>query len=301
MNSNQAAENTEEFSEKIEVKNAVSVDDFIKQLEAKEKDLHISADLIIEIDESDFDEEAVPEFVRAELLIEKEKTGDDDFSNQYASAAEQKTYSELADEISRLETQMTKLEAERHELSEGSQRRQKDFDSYKSRTERERSETFSNQISNLAGQILPVLDNLDRALDFAADMSDEKQKEIRQLFEGLVLVNQQLSEVLAGMGVQPIASVGERFDPHFHEAVAIEESDQFPPQTISGELLRGYRIGEKVIRPSMVKVSTSVSRKAAESAPETATPAEIESPSETKISDRTNAASPDFSYEIERF
>jgi molecular chaperone GrpE len=57
------------------------------------------------------------------------------------------------------------------------------------------------------------------------------------------------------MGVQPIIAVGEPFDPHFHEAVATEETDEFPPQTVTAELLRGYRIGDKVIRPSMVKVS----------------------------------------------
>jgi molecular chaperone GrpE len=57
------------------------------------------------------------------------------------------------------------------------------------------------------------------------------------------------------MGVQPIIAVGERFDPHYHEAVATETTDEFPSQTVTAELLRGYRIGDKVIRPSMVKVS----------------------------------------------
>jgi hypothetical protein len=59
------------------------------------------------------------------------------------------------------------------------------------------------------------------------------------------------------MGILPIETVGDIFDPHFHEAVAIEESGDFPPNTISEELIRGYRIGEKVIRHSMVKVSKS--------------------------------------------
>jgi hypothetical protein len=59
------------------------------------------------------------------------------------------------------------------------------------------------------------------------------------------------------MGIQPIATVGETFDPHFHEAVATEESNEFDPNTVSAELLRGYRIGNRVIRHSMVKVATS--------------------------------------------
>ncbi len=73
-----------------------------------------------------------------------------------------------------------------------------------------------------------------------------------------MLVSQQLNEILAEMGVQPIASVGESFDPHFHEAVATEETEKVSPHTIIEELLRGYRIGEKVIRPSMVKVASAV-------------------------------------------
>ena len=59
------------------------------------------------------------------------------------------------------------------------------------------------------------------------------------------------------MGVQPIAPVGEPFDPNFHEAVATEERDDMPANTVSGEMLRGYRIGNRVIRHSMVKVTTN--------------------------------------------
>jgi len=77
-----------------------------------------------------------------------------------------------------------------------------------------------------------------------------------------VLVNQQLNEVLAEMGVQPIASVGEPFDPHFHEAVATEISGDYPPNTVTGELLRGYRVGDRIIRAAMVRVSTVAPRPA---------------------------------------
>lgn len=57
------------------------------------------------------------------------------------------------------------------------------------------------------------------------------------------------------MGVQPIATVGEMFNPHFHEAVATEKTNDFPPNTITGEFLRGYRLGDKLIRAAMVKVA----------------------------------------------
>ena len=87
-----------------------------------------------------------------------------------------------------------------------------------------------------------------------------------------MLVNQQVNEVLAEMGVQPIMTKGEAFDPHFHEAVATEERDDLPHNTISGEMLRGWRIGNKVIRHSMVKVTQSATQKKAGKTEEPAAP-----------------------------
>ena len=255
MNSKQKLKNKKDFTDEIESNDSPSVDDFIKQLEAKEKDLHISSDLVIEIEEPDFDEASINEFLQSAFPAQNGIMPVSDFSGSITP--NHRTFSELEDEVLELKTQVSKIEAERVEMVENSSRRQRDFDNYKSRVERERHETFTNQVSNLATQMLPVLDNLNRALDFADGVSDEKEKEFQQFFQGIFLVNQQLNEVLSGMGVSPIASVGEPFDPHCHEAVAIEETENYPPQTVSAELLRGYRIGSRVIRPSMVKVSKS--------------------------------------------
>ena len=249
---------TEEISEEIQDKNTLSIDEFFKQLEAKEKDLDISAEMVIEIDEDGFDENIPPHFIAAESLledrgkvIETEAIAND--------AASENTLATLKNKVSMLQKQVSKLETERVELFEISRRRQTDFDGYKKRTERERKETFLNQVSNLATQMLPVLDNFNRALESASNLTGEKAPDSQHFLNGIVLVNQQLNEVLSDMGVSQITSVGETFDPHFHEAVATEETDEIPPHTITAELLRGYRIGDKVIRPSMVKVSTKKS------------------------------------------
>ena len=244
---------TEEISEEIQDKNTLSIDEFFKQLEAKEKDLDISAEMVIEIEGTDFDENIIPHFIVAESLLEDGKVNEIEFAVNDAAG---NTLSTLKDKVSMLQKQISKLETERVELFEISRRRQIDFEGYKKRTERERSETFLNQISNLATQMLPVLDNFNRALESASNLTGEKVPDSQHFFNGIVLVNQQLNEVLSDMGVSPIISVGEQFDPHFHEAVATEETDEIPPHTITAELLRGYRIGDKVIRPSIVKVST---------------------------------------------
>ncbi len=122
---------------------------------------------------------------------------------------------------------IAKIESERSDLFELSRRRQTDFDNFKKRTERDKSDTFSNQLGNLAIGVLPVLDNLDRAMEAASKIAHQKSADFQQFFDGIVLVNKQLKEVLSEMGVKPIASTGELFDPHFHEAVATEETDEF--------------------------------------------------------------------------
>ena len=234
----------------------VSVDDFIKQLEEKEKDLHITSETtIIEIEES-FDDGNLPAFIMEDLQIEVAKP-----AAQPAAVAPAKSKDErfltvaLEKEIEGLKVQVSKMQTERDEIFQASQRRSKDFESYKSRTERERRETFQNQLGNLATQMLPAIDNLNRAVDFALTIAEERRADIQPFIDGVVLVSQQVDDVLAEMGVQQIATVGEAFDPHYHEAVATEESDRHDPNTISEELLRGYRIGDRVIRHSMVKVT----------------------------------------------
>lgn len=250
MNSKNNSQNAEDISKEFEFDDSGSIDDFIKELEAKEKDLHISSEMVIEIDEADFGEKDLPEFLKSEIAVETSAQTGNSSSNKIA-------ISSLETEVSQLQAQISKTEVERADLVKLMQRRQTDFENYKKRVERERNDTFLNILSGLANQMLPVLDNMHRALDSVSNMSDGKEKDVQHFFDGIVLVNQQLNEVLAEMGVEPIASVGESFDPHFHEAVAAEETDEFPPHTVTAEFLRGYRIGSKVVRPAMVKVSKS--------------------------------------------
>ena len=237
----------------LDMDTSPSVDDFIKELEAKEKDLHITADLTIELSDPDFDE--VPEFIQEDLDREEKRR-----PNQVQNAPGLKTrVYELEQELAALKEKNAMLRADRNDIQEKSDRRLKDFESYKYRMDRERRGAFIDQISNLASQMLPVLDNLDRALVAIEKSESERSAEFQQFYEGIILVNQQVNEVFSEMGVQPITTIGEPFDPNFHEAVATEERDDMPHNTVSEELLRGYRIGNRVIRHSMVKVTTNPS------------------------------------------
>ena len=272
MDPNQDTENSDytfDLAEDEPVDESGSVDDFIRELEAKEKDLHITAETtFIEI-AADFDDaDEVPDFIH-QHLPEAGKMSVKPLAS--ASDTDDAAVKRLETEVASLKARIAGLEEERTELYENSKRRLKDFDAYKARTERERGETFQRQLSNLATQMLPALDNLDRALQFAADMGDERQTEFVQFFDGIVLVNQQMNEVLVEMGIVPIPTVGYPFDPHIHEAVAIDETSEMPPNTVTAELLRGFCIDEKVIRHAMVRVS-----KAAEEAKRSETEMEAE-------------------------
>lgn len=254
MNPINDAENQNEQIIEIEEENSVSIDEFIRQLEKKEKDLQISSDMSIEIDEVNVNDVSPLQFIKTEFEMSSVKSPEAPVAAN--TAQNKRKFAELEKEIAELKAKIAQSENERLELTQAMRRRQADFDNFKKRIERDRSETFVNQISNLAVQILPVLDNLNRALDFAESHAEGKSSDFHEFYRGIVLVNQQLNEILAEMGVVPIPTVGEYFDPHFHEAVAIEEKNDVPPNVITDELLRGYRIGNKVIRAAMVKVST---------------------------------------------
>jgi molecular chaperone GrpE len=229
----------------------LSVEDFIRELEAKERDLHIGANYHIEIADPDVEVDAVPDFVKEELQSNGNAVAP---PAPFQSGGSKTRVFELEKEVNSLNQKLAALKMERDDVQKKSDQRLKDFESFKYRTDRERRGAFITQVGNVTTQMLPVMDNLDRALESISGVSEKKRNEFKQFFDGVSLVHQQLNEVLAGMGVEPIATVGEEFDPDFHEAVVTEESSDQPPNTISAEMLRGYRIGNLVIRHSMVKV-----------------------------------------------
>lgn len=253
MNSKEQIPMPDESLEEIDVSATSSVDDFIKELEAKERDLHITADMTIEVSVSEYDPRNVTGFIPPDLPAAvpdyKEAA-----TNGQPQGLKTRVF-ELQNEVDSLQARMASLRMERNDVQEKSDRRLKDFENYKYRMDRERRGAFIDQISNLAKQMLPVLDNLDRALGSLDKTKSEKGAEFQQFVDGIALVNQQVNEVFSEMGVQPIATVGETFDPNFHEAVATEERDDLPGNTVSEEMLRGYRIGNRVIRHSMVRVT----------------------------------------------
>jgi molecular chaperone GrpE len=125
-----------------------------------------------------------------------------------------------------------------------------DFENYKKRMARERRETQTSAKAELIQRILPVVDNLDRALSMAAGSGDEGG-----LAEGVSMVRDQLLRILAGEGLEAMDAAGQPFDPTRHDAVMTMPSDGVPDGHVLQELETGYVLGERVLRPAKVIVS----------------------------------------------
>ena len=129
------------------------------------------------------------------------------------------------------------------------QRLAADFENYKRRTRQELGDRTQYANEELLRKLLPILDNLRRALDHAPEGADGNW------FDGLRMVVRQFDDTLQAQGVSPIPAVGEKFDPSRHEAIAREETDEHEEGTIVEEMQPGYRLHERVLRPTLVKVA----------------------------------------------
>lgn len=151
--------------------------------------------------------------------------------------------------------ELKRLETEVKELKDSLARRQADFENYRKRMERERGETYNRVVADIAAKLLPVLDNLKRALETEASVEASESDEFRHFLSGVDLIYKQLAGVLDALGVKPVLSEGEQFNPHLHEAVVTEPTDDYEPDTVIQEIVRGFRLGDKLIRPALVKVA----------------------------------------------
>lgn len=149
------------------------------------------------------------------------------------------------------------LLAERDQLKDQILRARAEFDNYRKRMARQAEQIRKTAAERLLLALLPVVDNLERALDHAEGAATG-------LGEGVQMVLRQLSEVLSQQGVDPIPAMGEPFDPNVHEAVMRTHSEQYAEGLVAQEFQRGYRIGDYVLRPSKVVVSAGPPEAAAE-------------------------------------
>jgi len=213
-----------------------------------EPDEYVIPDEFADADVDSYEDNSEDEFSSVEV-------GGDEAHGQPSQANTGELGGPVLAELVATRAELKRVEAETADLKDRLARRQADFENYRKRVERERVDTYERAVAEIAAKLLPVLDNLKRALDVEANVESTESDEFRHFLSGVDLIFKQLSGVLEALGVKPITAVGTRFDPHIHEAVVSESTDEYEPDTVMQEIIRGYRLGEKLIRPAMVKVS----------------------------------------------
>ena len=179
------------------------------------------------------------EVVEAELVEDEESsTGPDSGENG------------AADQVERDLDELAETKRERDEYLELAQRTKADFENYRKRVAKETSEALARGKADLARQLLPALDNLERALAAGEDASAHQA-----LVKGVAMVRDELHGRLEGAGVESFDPTGERFDPQLHEALSTRPDEGTEPGVVLETLEKGYRLNGQVLRPAKVVVS----------------------------------------------
>jgi molecular chaperone GrpE len=142
------------------------------------------------------------------------------------------------------------LQRQRDDYYDRLLRKTAEFDNFRKRTEKERQQLAEAAAADLIEDLLPLVDDLERAIRAEADSTAAEAYR-----RGVEMIHQRLLDLLRKRGVRPIEAVGASFDPHFHQAVAHEPSPDHREGEVMEEFSRGYMLGERLLRPAMVKVA----------------------------------------------
>jgi molecular chaperone GrpE len=182
------------------------------------------------------------EVVEAELVEDEESSAGPDSPENSEDGA--------ADQVERDLDELSEAKRERDEYLELARRTKADFENYRKRVAKENSEALARGKADLARQLLPALDNLERALAAGEDASGHQA-----LVKGVAMVRDELHGRLEGAGVEPFDPTGERFDPQLHEALSTRADEGTEPGLVLETLEKGYRLNGQVLRPAKVVVS----------------------------------------------
>ncbi len=198
---------------------------------SEEKNIPIENETTEEIKEETAEaSEETAEEAAAEETAETEKEPEE----KKEEAPEEKEESEAEKQLAEMNAKYIRLMA--------------DFQNQKKRFEKEKADIYQFANEDIVKSLLEVIDNFERALDASQDDGSKFR-------EGMEMIFKQLMGALEKAGVSEIKALGEEFDPNFHNAVMMEETDEFESNKVSGVMQKGYTLNSKVIRPSMVKVA----------------------------------------------
>ena len=194
------------------------------------------------------------EFQETENLDEAEKVSEEvsaspDASEEGNDSVDEET--EVPDKEPTVEERAADAESKYKEMQDRYLRLNAEFDNYKKRMMRENSDRLKYFNMELIKELLPSVDNLERAISHAGD----ENSDLENMIEGLQMVYKGMQEAFGKFGVSEIESIGKEFDPNCHQAVGMIESQEVPENHVAEECLKGYYLHDRIIRPTMVRVS----------------------------------------------
>jgi molecular chaperone GrpE len=154
------------------------------------------------------------------------------------------------EEMEKLTNELDSKTKKCEEIMDALQRTAAEFDNYKKRTQKEKETIYSEAVCDVIAAFLPVMDSIERAIQSCSAEAGEQS-----IKEGVELVNKQMKDVMKKLGVEEIPGIGEEFDPENHNAVMHVEDESYGQNVVVEEFQKGYRLKNKVIRHSMVKVA----------------------------------------------
>ncbi|MGG5254996.1 nucleotide exchange factor GrpE [Neobacillus sp. SM06] len=199
--------------------------------------------------EKDQSVEEAAEIQSAELP-ENESENETTVSSEAEAVKEEQIELSIEDQLSVLKEKNAELEKKLEEADNRYLRLQADFDNFRRRTRLEAEASEKYKAQKLITELLPAVDNFERALKTEVD-----HEQAKALLQGMEMVYRGLLDALTKEGLQAIEAVGKDFDPHLHQAVMQGEDENFASNTVIEEFQKGYMLKDKVIRPSMVKVN----------------------------------------------
>lgn len=182
--------------------------------------------------------------------LPENETSETPVSDEAEAVKEEQNEPSLEEQLSALKEKNAELEKKLEEADNRHLRLQADFDNFRRRTRLEAEASEKYRAQNLITDILPAVDNFERALK-----TEVETEQAKALMQGMEMVYRSLLDALAKEGLQAIEAVGKEFDPHLHQAVMQGEDENFASNTVIEEFQKGYILKDKVIRPSMVKVN----------------------------------------------
>ena len=166
--------------------------------------------------------------------------------NKVSKAKKEET--KAAEEVKQEPTQEEKLQLQLDEKNDQMLRLAAEYDNFRKRSQREKESIYSDVKANVLGDLLPVIDNFERALNETSSDAESYKKGVEMIFN-------QLIDVMKKHSVEAYGEIGEEFDPNFHNAVMHIEDENLGENVISQVFSKGYKVGDKVIRPATVQVA----------------------------------------------